>query len=148
MALAPIEQGSGDGGTHGWRPMSEINVTPMVDVMLVLLVIFMVAAPLMTAGVPVELPKTQAAKVSQPKRPIIVTIDRTGRTFLHDEEVDPANLRGRLDALRADDSDQVIYVRGDQAAAYGRVLEVMGLINAAGFSKVSLISHALDGARP
>jgi biopolymer transport protein TolR len=126
----------------GYRPLSEINVTPMVDVMLVLLVIFMVAAPLMTVGVPVQLPKTQAAKLAQPKQPVIVTIDKDGNVFLKDEQLMPDTVTPRLKALAALDPDQVVLVRGDRTVNYGRVMEVMGLVNAAGFAKVSLIAQA------
>jgi biopolymer transport protein TolR len=126
----------------GYRPLSEINVTPMVDVMLVLLVIFMVAAPLMTVGVPVQLPKTQAAKLAQPKQPVVVTIDKDGNVFLKDEQLTPDMVTPRLKALAALDADQVVLVRGDRTVNYGRVMEVMGLVNAAGFAKVSLIAQA------
>lgn len=139
MALAPL--GSGGDADGGYRPMAEINVTPFVDVMLVLLVVFMIAAPLMMVGVPVQLPKTTAAKVAQPREPIIVSIDREGRIFLREEELAPEAVMERLAALAAESPDAVIYVRGDRSISYGQVMQVMGRVSSAGFAKVSLIAH-------
>ena len=130
----------------GYRPLAEINVTPFVDVMLVLLVIFMVAAPLMLSGVPVQLPKTQAARISQPRQPIIVSIDKDGRTFLRDEALTPEGMAARLAELAAADPDAVVYVRGDRSIPYGRAMEVMGQVSAAGFARVSLIAEAAGRA--
>ncbi|WP_457092761.1 protein TolR [Microvirga sp. P5_D2] len=126
----------------GAAPLSEINVTPLVDVMLVLLIIFMVAAPLMTVGVPVQLPKTAAPKVSQPKQPVVVTIDEQGQPFLDKEPLTAEAMMPRLRELASADPTQVVLVRGDRAVPYGRIVEVMGQINAAGFTKVSLIAQA------
>ena len=125
----------------GYAPLAEINVTPLVDVMLVLLIIFMVTAPLLTAGVPVRLPKTQAARVSQPKTPVVVSIDRDGRVYLRNEELAPEEIVPRLRALAAQDPEQVVLVRGDRSLDYGRVMELMGRVSAAGFAKVSLIAE-------
>ena len=144
MGMGPIRSGEPD-DEFGAAPLSEINVTPLVDVMLVLLIIFMVAAPLMTVGVPVQLPKTAAAKVSQPKQPVVVTIDETGKPFLDKEPLSPATIVSRLKELAAQDPAQVVLVRGDRAVPYGRVMEIMGQVNAAGFSKVSLIAQAPSG---
>jgi biopolymer transport protein TolR len=130
----------------GTAPLSEINVTPLVDVMLVLLIIFMVAAPLMTVGVPVQLPKTAAPKVSQPKQPVVVTIDAQGQSFLDKEPLAPETMMPRLRQLASVDPSQVVLVRGDKAVPYGRIIEIMGQINAAGFSKVSLIAQAPSGS--
>jgi biopolymer transport protein TolR len=130
----------------GTAPLSEINVTPLVDVMLVLLIIFMVAAPLMTVGVPVQLPKTAAPKVSQPKQPVVVTIDAQGQPFLDKEPLAPETMMPRLRQLASVDPSQVVLVRGDKAVPYGRIIEIMGQINAAGFSKVSLIAQAPSGS--
>jgi biopolymer transport protein TolR len=135
-----------DGG--GFRPVAEINVTPMVDVMLVLLIIFMVAAPLMTVGVPLELPKTQAAKVSQPEQPTILSIDAEGRVFLAEEELTAEGILPRLQGIAAENADRVVLVRGDRTIQYGRIMEVMGQVSQAGFSKVSLIAEATPGAAP
>ncbi|MGO4386100.1 protein TolR [Microvirga sp. 2YAF29] len=132
----------------GAAPLSEINVTPLVDVMLVLLIIFMVAAPLMTVGVPVQLPKTAAPKVSQPKQPVVVTIDERGQPFLDKEPLAPEAVMPRLRGLASANPAQVVLVRGDRAVPYGRIIEVMGQINAAGFSKVSLVTQAPSGPTP
>jgi biopolymer transport protein TolR len=145
MGMAPLDTGSGD---SGYRPLAEINVTPLVDVMLVLLIIFMVAAPLMTVGVPVQLPKTSAAKLAQPREPIIVTIDAEGRVFLREEALAPDAVLPRLTELAANaDPETVVYVRGDRSLSYGQIMTIMGQVSTAGFAKVSLIAHgASDGA--
>ena len=141
--------GVGEIGEDGLdaAPMSEINVTPMVDVMLVLLIIFMVAAPLMTTGVPVQLPKTAAAKVAQAKRPLEITVDKTGAPSIAKEVFTLETLVPRLRAMAAEDKDQVMLVRGDRDVPYGKVMEVMGLVGQAGFGKVSLIAQS-PGAAP
>ena len=138
--------------------MSEINVTPFVDVMLVLLVIFMVAAPLLTVGVPVNLPHTNAPPINEPKQPIVITVDGVGRIFVANAEVSADALVPRLQDATKADPDAPLYVRGDRAISYGRVLQVMSLISAAGFHKVALVAegpqaarapaHAAPGARP
>ncbi|HTT78496.1 MAG TPA: biopolymer transporter ExbD [Stellaceae bacterium] len=141
MAAAPLR--SPDAGQEGnYQPLAEINVTPMVDVMLVLLVIFMITAPLLTVGVPVDLPKTTASKLTAPKQPIIVSINREDAVFIGDHQVDEADLAGRLDALAALDPDRIVYVRGDRAIPYGRLMDLLGIVNTAGFTKVSLIAEA------
>jgi len=140
----PVSAGDDD-EAGGYVPVADINVTPMVDVMLVLLVIFMVAAPLMTVGVPVQLPKTQAAKVSEPKKPVVVSIDKDGKIYLRDEEMTVDSLAPRLKQLAAEDPAQVVLVRGDRAIDYGHVMELMGQVSAAGFTKVSLIAEAGAG---
>ena len=127
-------------------PMSEINVTPMVDVMLVLLIIFMVAAPLMTTGVPVQLPKTSAPKVAQSKKPQEVTVDKDGKPSIAKEVFTMESIVPRLREMAAADKDQVILVRGDRDVPYGKVMEVMGLVGQAGFTKVSLIAQSPGGA--
>jgi biopolymer transport protein TolR len=129
-----------------YRPMSEINVTPLVDVMLVLLVVFMVAAPLLTVGVPVELPQTQAAPINEPKEPLVLTINGAGSIFIQETEVPTDSLVPRLEAITGSNPDAVIYVKGDKAINYGRVLEVMSLVSSAGFRKVSLIAVPPKGA--
>jgi biopolymer transport protein TolR len=139
--MGPIRSQDAD-DEFGAAPLSEINVTPLVDVMLVLLIIFMVAAPLMTVGVPVQLPKTAAPKVAQPKQPIVITIDEQGQPFLDKEPLAPDAVMPRLRQLASVDPSQVVLVRGDKAVQYGRIIEIMGQINAAGFSKVSLIAQA------
>src|SRR6266849_6001007 len=105
---------------HRRRPvMAEINVTPMVDVMLVLLVIFMVAAPLLTVGVPIDLPKTSAAKVTEPKQPIIVSVNRDNQAYIGDEPIAATDLKTRLAGLAAEDPGRIVYVRGDRTLSYG-----------------------------
>jgi len=126
------------------RPMSEINVTPMVDVMLVLLVIFMVTAPLLTVGVTVDLPKTQASEIKGEDEPLAVSIDGSGRVFLQDTEVEIDALVPRLKAIAGSKSDLRIFVRGDKAIHYGRIMEVMSAIHAGGFRKVALLTQPLD----
>ncbi|MCG8509422.1 MAG: protein TolR [Rhodospirillales bacterium] len=131
------------GGRRATRPMSEINVTPMVDVMLVLLVIFMVAAPLLTVGVQVDLPKSKAEALPGQDEPLAVTVDAEGRIFLQDTEVELENLAPRLVAITNNNPEARIFVRGDQAIPYGRVMQVMGTVNAAGFSKVALVTERM-----
>ena len=130
------------GGSNGYRPLSEINVTPLVDVMLVLLIVFMVAAPLMMAGVPVELPKTSAQRLGQPQEPLIVSIDRAGAVFVGDDPVEISRLGQHLGELAGADPERIVYVRGDRAIAYGEVMQLMGAISSAGFAKVLLIAEA------
>jgi biopolymer transport protein TolR len=123
-----------------YRPMSEINVTPLVDVMLVLLIVFMVTAPLLTVGVPVNLPQTKAPSINEQKEPLVVSVDAEGKLFLQQSETELDALVPRLQAITNNNPDTSIYVRADQAINYGRVLEVMGLVTSAGFTKLSLIS--------
>jgi biopolymer transport protein TolR len=129
-----------------YRPMSEINVTPLVDVMLVLLVVFMVAAPLLTVGVPVDLPQSQAPPITDPKEPLVITINGEGHIFLQETEISTESLVPRLQAITGSNPDALLYVRGDRAINYGRVVEVMSLVSTAGFRKVSLIAEAPKGA--
>jgi biopolymer transport protein TolR len=121
--------------------MSEINVTPMVDVMLVLLIVFMVAAPLLTVGVPVDLPKSQAPAIADNKEPLVITVDDHGDIFVQETKIAADALVPKLQAITNNNPDAVIYVRGDRAINYGRVMEVMGLIASAGFAKVSLVAE-------
>ena len=124
-----------------YRPLSEINVTPFVDVMLVLLIVFMVTAPLLTVGVPVDLPKTQAKALAEPVEPLVVTVNANGQVFIQDTEVPMENLVPRLRAITENKSDTRIYLRGDRKLAYGRIMEVMGTVNVAGFTRVALIAE-------
>ena len=133
---------SGEVGEDCYQPLAEINVTPMVDVMLVLLVIFMVTAPLLTVGVPLDLPKTQAAPVSDPKPPVILSLNRAGEVFIGDERIDPSDLAERLSGLAAEDPTRIVYVRGDQTISYAQLMEALSMVNRAGFAKVSLIAEA------
>ena len=127
--------------------MSEINVTPMVDVMLVLLIIFMVAAPLLTVGVTVDLPKTKASAILGEDEPLAVSIDAEGVIFLQDTEMELDGLVPRLLAITGNNPDVRIFVRGDKSIDYGRVMQVMGTINAAGFKKVALVTERLHRAK-
>ncbi|MFC3674560.1 protein TolR [Ferrovibrio xuzhouensis] len=133
--------GRTSGGRMRRRPMADINVTPMVDVMLVLLIVFMVAAPLLTVGVQVDLPKTQAAAIQGQDEPLAVTIDAKGTIYLQETPVEIDQLVPRLQAIAQGAADRRIFVRGDQSINYGKVLEVMGMINAGGFTKVALVGN-------
>ena len=128
------------GRRHRTSLMHEINVTPMVDVMLVLLVIFMVTAPLLTVGVQVDLPKTKAAVLQGQDEPLAITVDAKGRVFLQDTEIELGGLVPRLNAITSNNPNARIFVRGDAAIPYGRVMEVMGLVNEAGYRKVALVT--------
>jgi biopolymer transport protein TolR len=121
--------------------MSEINVTPMVDVMLVLLIIFMVAAPLMTVGVPIDLPQTQAKQLNAQQKPITISVTPDGQVFISDQPVALANLAAEVGALATNGTEERIYVRGDTAANYGAVMQVMGALSAAGYGKIGLITE-------
>ncbi len=129
------------GHRRKFRPMADINVTPMVDVMLVLLVIFMVTAPLLTSGVPVDLPKTQAGQIKGDDQPLTISVDKQGRIFLQDTEVQIDELSPRLKAITNAKPDTRIFVKGDSGINYGRVMEVMGQLGAAGFPHVALLTQ-------
>ena len=122
-----------------FRPMAEINVTPMVDVMLVLLIIFMVTAPLLTVGIPVNLPQTKAEPLSNPDEPLVVTVNAKGEIYLQETSIGDDALVPRLQAITANKPDTKIFVRGDKAIDYGRVMQVMGMIKSAGFTQVALV---------
>ncbi len=147
MAMSPMGGGVGAGlddddlGESGYRPLAEINVTPLVDVMLVLLIVFMVAAPLMMVGVPLKLPKSSAETVTPQAEPLVLSIDKDGKLFILKEAVEEADLIPRLKILRGDAPEKVIYVRGDKALDYGRVMQVMGWVGEAGFSRISLVAE-------
>ena len=121
--------------------MSEINVTPMVDVMLVLLIIFMVTAPLLTVGVQVDLPETKASIIRGDDEPIAITITADGQVYLQETEIELNGLLPRLNAITSNNPDVRIFVRGDSSVSYGRIMEVMGTINAAGYGKVALVTQ-------
>ena len=121
--------------------MSEINVTPFVDVMLVLLIVFMVTAPLLTVGIPVDLPKVKASALTDQKDPLEITVKIGGEIYLGESEVDVENLIPRLNAITELNKEARIYVRGDRVVAYGRIMEIMSLINSAGYIKVALLTE-------
>ena len=143
MAMA-VAQG-GAGGRRGRRrgskrPMADINVTPMVDVMLVLLIVFMVAAPLLTVGVPIDLPQTKAKELNTESKPITVSVTPAGDVYLGDKPTSIDTLIDDITAQAPNGTEERIYVRGDQTANYGAVMKVMGVLSAAGFSKIGLIT--------
>ena len=121
--------------------MSEINVTPFVDVMLVLLIVFMVTAPLLTVGIPVDLPKIKAKALTDQKDPIEITIKLDGSVYLGESIVEVDNIIPRLNAITDRNTEVRIYVRGDRVVAYGRVMEIMSIINSAGYIKVALVAQ-------
>ena len=121
-------------------PIAEINVTPFVDVMLVLLIIFMVAAPLLTVGVPIDLPETQAKPLEGDVEPVTVSVQADGRIFLQDEEISAERLVTTLQAIAENGLNERIFVRGDQAADYGTMMQVMGRLNAAGYKRIGLVT--------
>ncbi len=122
------------------KPMSEINVTPFVDVMLVLLVVFMVAAPLLTVGVPVDLPNSLAKALPENTKPLSLTIDKDGKLYLQDEAIDLNELVPRLKVIFEGRKDDRIYIHGDSSVDYGVIMKVMGRMNGAGFSRVALVT--------
>jgi biopolymer transport protein TolR len=134
------------GRRRGFTPMAEINVTPFVDVMLVLLVIFMVTAPLLTVGVPVDLPQSDAPAINEQSEPLVISIDASGKFYLQETPITAKDLIPRLRAITKKKSDQRIYVRGDKKIAYGKVMEVMSIVSAAGFDKVALVAEMPGGA--
>jgi biopolymer transport protein TolR len=150
MAMNPAAASSGGGGRRGRRrsqPMAEINVTPMVDVMLVLLIIFMVSAPLLSVGVPLDLPQTQAKSLEQDKTPLQLSVDVQGRIFINDTEVAMADLVPKLKAITdaRGGLDERIFMRADKKADYGTVARVMGQLSGAGFKRLALVTEVDQG---
>jgi biopolymer transport protein TolR len=126
--------------------MSEINVTPMVDVMLVLLIIFMVAAPLLTVGVPIDLPESQAKSMEQPREPLTLSVNDKGQVFLQNTEIKMDELVPKLAAIAKNGFEERIYVRGDKKVDYGTVMRVMGRLSAAGYRRVALVTEVEQGS--
>jgi len=147
MAMAMRSGAAGDDDDDGdqYKPLAEINVTPFVDVMLVLLIVFMVAAPLMVQGVPVDLPKTAATKLEKVRKPMVVTLAPDGALYIRDEQVDRNNLVNRLVSLRSQEGDTVVYVRADRKIPYGEVMEILGRVGETGYARVSLLSQPSPG---
>ncbi|WP_176085523.1 protein TolR [Martelella sp. HB161492] len=144
MAMS-VGAGGAGGGRRGRRrgrkrPMSEINVTPLVDVMLVLLIIFMVAAPMMTVGVPIDLPETQAQAMNSDTQPITVSVNSDGKVYLQETEIPIDEVVAKLEAISKTGYNERIYVRGDANADYGTVMKVMARISAAGFKNIGLVT--------
>ena len=138
----------GQRGRGRYRPLAEINVTPLVDVMLVLLIIFMVTAPLMTSGVTVDLPKTDAKPLDSDSKPVTVSLNAEGKIFLQDAETSLADLVPKLQSISQNNPDRRIFVRGDKGITYGRVMQVMGTITEGGFNKVALLADASNLPTP
>ncbi|MDI9408055.1 MAG: protein TolR [Candidatus Pacebacteria bacterium] len=128
--------------SSSYEPMSQINVTPMVDVMLVLLVVFMVTAPLLTVGVPVNLPRSQAGAINDRVEPLTVSIKADGQVYLQESQLSLDMMGSKLHSIALSRPDTTVFVRADRAIAYGRVMEVMGAIAKSGFTKVSLITES------
>ncbi|MGP1395656.1 MAG: protein TolR [Inquilinaceae bacterium] len=145
-ASLPSHGAARTGRRRIYRPMAEINVTPFVDVMLVLLIVFMVTAPLLTVGVPVDLPQTRGQNISEPDEPLVVSIDSDGQIFVQESVVEMGNLVPLLVAVTEANPDVRIFVRGDRSIAYGQIMQVMGSINAAGFTRVALVAELPSGS--
>jgi biopolymer transport protein TolR len=145
---AGLMSSSGGGSSGGGRrrvrrrhkPIAEINVTPFVDVMLVLLIVFMVAAPLLTVGVPIDLPETAAKPMEGDVEPVTVSVGADGRIFLQDKEISQEKLVATLQAIAANGLNERIFVRGDRQADYGTMMQVMGRLNAAGYKRIGLVT--------
>ena len=146
MGMSTNSMGGGTGRRRrqSYVPMAEINVTPFVDVMLVLLIVFMVAAPLLTVGVPVELPETKAKPLPSDKDPLAITVKAEGTLLLQETEIDLDKLVPKLVEISKNNNEVRIYVRGDRRAEYGTIAKVMALINSAGFTKVALVTDFED----
>ncbi len=138
--------GEGPDGEDDLIPFAEINVTPFVDVMLVLLIIFMVTAPLMLAGVQVDMPKASAARQNPPQNPLVVTLAPDNRLYIRNEEVAPTGLTSRLTDIQKAEGDRIVFVKADKSLAYGVVMELLGDIAASGFTKISLLSERKPGS--
>ncbi|MGI9356276.1 MAG: protein TolR [Rhizobiaceae bacterium] len=143
MAMMTVGSGVSGGRRRRARrhqPMSEINVTPFVDVMLVLLIIFMVAAPLLTVGVPIDLPESQAKQLNSETQPITISVREGGQIFLQETEILYEELVPKLTAIAKNGIEERIYVRGDRATDYGTVMRIMGALNQAGYRKIGLVT--------
>lgn len=144
MGMAMASGGGGGGGRRRRRGrpavMNEINMTPFIDVILVLLIIFMVAAPMMTVGVPVDLPETQAKAMEGQTKPISVSVNAKGQVFVQDDEVTADTVVSKVQAIAKQGAEERIYIRGDRTADYGLIMRVMGRLNGAGFKKIGLIT--------
>ncbi|MBL8640552.1 MAG: protein TolR [Alphaproteobacteria bacterium] len=146
-----IQSGSGrsrGGYRKSYRPMSEINVTPFIDVMLVLLIVFMVTAPLLSAGIPVDLPKTEAAAMSEKdEKPLEVAVNKSGEIYIGETKVTREALLGKLSAITGDDMERRVFIKADQGLSYGDVMAILGSINKAGYKKVALITEPTPSQR-
>jgi biopolymer transport protein TolR len=153
MAASTASMVSTGGGSRRRRRravMSEINVTPFVDVMLVLLIVFMVSAPLLTVGVPIDLPQSQAKALEQNNAPLAISVNQQGQIFLQNDEIKLDDLLPKLKAIidaRGGTSNDLIYIRGDKTVAYGTMMRVMGRISGAGYHRVALVTEVEQGAQ-
>ena len=144
MAAGVTHQSRRGGGRRRRHRNAEINVTPLVDVMLVLLIVFMVAAPLLSVGVPVELPKTDAKSLPAEQEPITITVNKDGLIYIQDTEIALDNLAPRLEAISTNGYNERIYLRADEDSDYGAVIKVMARVNAAGFSNLGLVTDPVS----
>lgn len=149
MGAGTVDRGGAGGGRRTRRnntkrkPMAEINVTPFVDVMLVLLIIFMVAAPLLTVGVPIELPETAASPLpTEQEEPLTITVGSDGKVYIQSEEIARDQLVTKLRAVVAERADNKIFIRSDRTVAYGEIMQIMGALNAGGFTEIGLVTDA------
>lgn len=140
MSSVSMRNGGGKRRTRRHQPMSEINVTPFVDVMLVLLIIFMVAAPLLTVGVPIDLPETEARALNAETQPITISVNEAGKVFIQETEIDADEIVPKLEAIAKNGYEERIYVRGDRTADYGTVMRIMARISAAGYKRIGLVT--------
>ncbi len=138
------KSGRGRRGVPRYAAMADINMTPFIDVMLVLLIIFMVAAPLLTAGVSVDLPQTSAAALNVDRKPIAISLNEKGQLYLMDEPIAEADLVPKLRAASQNDVEQRIYVRASKVVPYGQVAQVMAAVTSAGFKKVALVTEPIN----
>ncbi|MDP4708542.1 MAG: protein TolR [Rickettsiaceae bacterium] len=141
--MAAHIQGRSTGGRRK-RLMSEINVTPMVDVMLVLLIIFMITSPMLVAGIEVDLPKTDSAAVSGQFKPLVISVDKEGGLFLFESKIEPKDFIAKLNEITKEKTDARIFVKGDKNVSYGTIVDVMARIHNAGFTKVALVSDIMQ----
>ena len=149
--IIPSAGGYGSGGKFRRRrhaPIADINVTPMVDVMLVLLVIFMITAPLLQVGVPVDLPKTTAQQVGGKDEPLVVSVNAKDEIFLGETKYEPDDLANKLKAVHDEKPDQRVFIRGDKTINYGRMMQVMGIVIDSGFRQLGLLGEQGDGSAP
>jgi biopolymer transport protein TolR len=148
-SVGPVGGGGGGGRRHRRRrsaPISEINVTPFVDVMLVLLIVFMISAPLLTVGVPIDLPETRATQIQAETEPLTVSVGSDGKIYLQDTEITVEELVPKLQAIAKAGYEERIFVRGDRDAEYGSMMQVMGRLNQAGFRRIGLVTLEEQGS--
>lgn len=136
-----IQQTGGSRNSRSKRLVSDINVTPLVDVMLVLLIIFMVTSPMLVSGIHVDLPKTSSSPIAGSDEPLAITLDKDGKIYIQDHPINPDELVDKLVAITAEKYDTRIFVRGDKNIDYGKVMKIVGMMSSAGFRKISLVTE-------